>query len=1176
MSRTMKVSLIGFSLILLALTTLVWFALMTAPGARLVLELVEPRIPGALSYEELRGRLVGPLQLEGVRYEHAGVEVRAERLAVDWQPLALLEKRVHVDRLHLEGVEGSLDPEVLSGDGDDVGEGSGDKGAGEGGESGDVSFAVEFTDVKATDIRFGAGDWGAVGETNLTASGSLDDFTVQIEGRLAVEPLPISMIQLGGSGDLAGFALDSFRLVSEVGTVEASGRVHWQPDLRWDLVVRGDSLAPGAMAEDPADWPGWLTLAASSQGSLIGNSPAADIAVDTLHGSVRGFPVSGKAALVIEGPRILVPDTEVLWGPLAIRADGVWADTIDVAFAIEAPDLSGVLPGGRGRLRAEGRASGSRSIPHVEASLSARDAAYGALALGSAEGRFVLDLGPRGAVDASVLMSGLETPHIVLDELDATVRGRVDSHRVSLRAGNAEYAFDVRAGGGLVEESWSGEVEELEIGTPRVGDWSLRAPVSLALSRGRVSLSELCLTSAEGELCAAGEFAGEDSWQAVASLQGVRLSIARPFLPPDLTLEGIVDGSLDLASTEAVLPSGRAEVSLSAGYAEVVRDQDTLRVVHDGDLKLISSADSLAGSLDATLTLSGGGGSARIALGLGISEVLSEAERLDPLAALARGDWTANLSIEDLRLARLENFLPADVGIAGSLDAALDATAEAGRVQGALVIEPTSGSIALARDTAAEGLEFRDLSVRITADESGVDGGMGFSLHDRGRSLGGMQVEARSDAIVLGQPLSRVLEADVEGSFDLATLTTLSHGFVEATGSADLDFSLTRDSDDFESRGQARVNGRADVPALGIALEDLNLAVDADGGRLLIDGRVSSGEGHLTLSGEKVRGEATSMQLQGDRFLAIARDEFLLEIAPDLQLAASGTRIDLSGEVVVPRARIELLEIPSTGVGVSDDVVLLGVEAEPETEESTIVETFTDVTLALGDDVSFRGFGLRTMIDGSLRVTDQPGSPNRAEGLLTLRDGRFRGFGLNLIVDPGEMVFNGPIDEPRLRVTAYRQADDGTRAGVAVNGPADAPRIEIYSEPSLNDQEALSYMFSGQPLDRGSTQLGRATTRQAQAEGGAALMGSNALTQAAGMAIGLDETRIDAGQRREDAEFIAGKYISPRLYVAYVTGLFENVNLLRVRYTLYKGFRLQAETGTRQTVDLLYRFDVGK
>ena len=97
------------------------------------------------------------------------------------------------------------------------------------------------------------------------------------------------------------------------------------------------------------------------------------------------------------------------------------------------------------------------------------------------------------------------------------------------------------------------------------------------------------------------------------------------------------------------------------------------------------------------------------------------------------------------------------------------------------------------------------------------------------------------------------------------------------------------------------------------------------------------------------------------------------------------------------------------------------------------------------------------MIDGSLRVTDEPGTPARADGILSLRDGRFRGFGLNLVVNPGEMIFAGPIDEPRLQVTAYRQADDGTRAGLAINGPADSPRLEIFSEPRVSDQEALSF-----------------------------------------------------------------------------------------------------------------------
>jgi translocation and assembly module TamB len=1088
-----------------------------------------------------------------------------ERLAVDWQPLALFEKRVHVDRLRPQGVDGRFDPEALSGDGKDGGDGKGEEGQEAGREPGGLTLGIEVGDLQATDVRFVAGDWAAVRQTSLAASGTLDHFTVRIEGQLIADPLPISTVDLAGNGNLAGFALESFSLVSEVGAIDASGGVEWQPDLTWDLVVRGDSLAPGAMAEDPADWPGWLALEASTQGSVLAGIPSADIAIDTLYGSVRGFPISGRAALAIEGSRILVPDTDLEWGPLAIRADGVYADTIDVAFEVEAPDLSGVLPGGRGSVRVEGRASGPRSSPHVEASLSARDAAYDDMTLRSAEGRVVLDLSSSGAVDAAVLVSGLETPQIVIDELDAAVRGRVDSHRMSLRAGNDEYAVAVGGRGGLAGETWRGEVEELELETPRVGDWRLRAPVSLALSRGMVSLSELCMASVEGELCAAGAFAGVDSWQAGASLDGIPLAIARPFLPRDLVLEGLVDASLDLESGSAALPVGRAEVSVSSGYAEFVHGQDTVRVVHDVDFRLQSSSDSLVGDLDAALTLT-------------VSDPLPAVERGDPLTALAAGDWRADLSIEDVQLSRLEAFLPSRVRMEGSLDAALNATAEAGRVRGTVEIEPFSGLIESAGRSRTDTLEYRVASARINADAAGVDGAMQLSFRGLGdRSLGSLEVEARSDAVVLGQPLAgRALEADVKGSFDLATLTPLTHGFVEATGSADLDFSLNRNSGDFEALGTARAQGRADLQLLGIALEDLDLSIDADEERLLIDGRVSSGEGHVTLSGEKVWGESTSLQLRGDHFLAIARDELQLEIAPDLQLEARGTRIDLSGEVVVPSARIELLEVPASGVGVSDDVVLIGVEAEPEITEPTIVKTFTDVTLSLGDEVSFRGLGLTTMIDGSLQVTNQPGTPTRADGILSLRDGRFRGFGLNLVVDPGELIFNGPLDEPRLQITAYRQADDGTRAGFAIDGPADSPRLEIFSEPQLSDQESISYMFSGQPLDRGSTQLNRANAQQAQAEGGGALMGSNVLTQAAGMAIGLDETRIDAGQRREDATFIAGKYVSPRLFVAYVTGLFENVNVLRVRYTLYKGFRLQAETGTRQTVDLLYRFDVGK
>jgi autotransporter translocation and assembly factor TamB len=33
--------------------------------------------------------------------------------------------------------------------------------------------------------------------------------------------------------------------------------------------------------------------------------------------------------------------------------------------------------------------------------------------------------------------------------------------------------------------------------------------------------------------------------------------------------------------------------------------------------------------------------------------------------------------------------------------------------------------------------------------------------------------------------------------------------------------------------------------------------------------------------------------------------------------------------------------------------------------------------------------------------------------------------------------------------------------------------------------------------------------------------------------VGLDDARIEAGARQQDAAFYAGKYLSPQLYVAY-------------------------------------------
>ena len=61
-----------------------------------------------------------------------------------------------------------------------------------------------------------------------------------------------------------------------------------------------------------------------------------------------------------------------------------------------------------------------------------------------------------------------------------------------------------------------------------------------------------------------------------------------------------------------------------------------------------------------------------------------------------------------------------------------------------------------------------------------------------------------------------------------------------------------------------------------------------------------------------------------------------------------------------------------------------------------------------------------------------------------------------------------------------------------------------------------------------------------------------------------------------EAAFVAGKYLSPRLFVSYGIGLFQNERALRVRYLLSRRWTIEAESGQATGTDILYRIERGR
>jgi translocation and assembly module TamB len=316
---------------------------------------------------------------------------------------------------------------------------------------------------------------------------------------------------------------------------------------------------------------------------------------------------------------------------------------------------------------------------------------------------------------------------------------------------------------------------------------------------------------------------------------------------------------------------------------------------------------------------------------------------------------------------------------------------------------------------------------------------------------------------------------------------------------------------------------------------------------------------------------------KGERFQLINQPDAHVFVSPDLQVQLEDRVANATGSVRVPYARIETTQVPASAVSASSDVVI--VEDTLATKRTLQVRTL--VRVVLGDSVTFNGFGLRGRLAGSLMVDDERGRPTRGTGEIQIVDGKYRAFGSELTIDPGRLVFGGgPVDNPGIDVRAYRGlttqnvmgASSGDIVGVNLRGTLRKPEFSVFSNPPMSESEIMSCLLTGRAPTTSSS------GEQSALAGAVSMIGMQQGSQLAGdlgKKLAVD-AYLEAGAEAHETSFVAGKYLSPKLYVSYAAGLFDNTNTFRARYSLARRWTLQTESGKYDSTDLLYWFERGK
>ena len=219
-----------------------------------------------------------------------------------------------------------------------------------------------------------------------------------------------------------------------------------------------------------------------------------------------------------------------------------------------------------------------------------------------------------------------------------------------------------------------------------------------------------------------------------------------------------------------------------------------------------------------------------------------------------------------------------------------------------------------------------------------------------------------------------------------------------------------------------------------------------------------------------------------------------------------------------------------------------------------------------------------------------------AIGMLRVRDGVYQAYGQKLEITRGRVIFNGPIDNPVLDITAMRRGGL-VEAGVSVTGTVLSPRIRLVSNPDVPDAQKLSWLVLGVGTDdaRSGAQVAALTAAAATLFGGdgggpggglARSLGLDVLTirNASNSPFGADfganfpqqagsATTSTLGTAQDVVAI--GKRLGSNVVVTYEQGLRGIWSLLRLQYDITRRLSLRAQTGTDTAIDLLwlYSFD---
>lgn len=324
------------------------------------------------------------------------------------------------------------------------------------------------------------------------------------------------------------------------------------------------------------------------------------------------------------------------------------------------------------------------------------------------------------------------------------------------------------------------------------------------------------------------------------------------------------------------------------------------------------------------------------------------------------------------------------------------------------------------------------------------------------------------------------------------------------------------------------------------------------------------GQGQLTGEMQWQQALTAQLRLKGDNFQVRIEPFARLQVTPDLTFSYQEQNFLLAGQVQIPSGLISVQQLPKQAIKVSEDVQVVG--RDPLTGHGSKLDL--NIELLLGNanqpnkpPLKLEALGLNAEVQGRLRVS----KALQTRGELLLVKGSYQSWGQDLKLRKARLNFAGPVSLPFLDIEAVREVDDLV-VGIHLTGRVDNPEANIFSEPSMANEQALSWLILGRPL---RTEKDENTLNAAAISYG--LKQASGVTGRLGESLGLKDFQLIAEGGGSETSVVASGYLNDRLSVSYGVGIYDEVSRFVVRYDLTRKVYIEAASSLASSLDIFWR-----